>query len=46
MQREIRNKVQHGENRNLLKDISKVPSTDNTADLKEVFGKVDKLTTL
>ena len=46
MQREIRNKVQLGENLNLLKDISKVPSTDNTADLKEVFGKVDKLTTL
>ena len=46
MQREISNRVQLVENLNPLKDISKVPSIDNTTDLKDVFGKVDKLTTL
>ena len=46
MQREISNKVQLRENLNPLKDISKVPSIDNTADLKDVFGNVDKFTTL
>ena len=46
MQREIRNKVQLGENLNPLKDISKVPCINNIAALKNVFGKVDKLKTL
>ena len=42
MQREISNKVQLGENLNLLKDIVKVPAIDNTSDLKDVFKKVNK----
>ena len=46
MQREIDNKVQLGENINPLKDIVKVPVTDNTFDLKDVFQKVDKLRNL
>ena len=46
MQREISNKVQLRENLNPLKDISKVPSIDNTVDIKDVFGNVDKSTTL
>ena len=46
MQREISNKVQLRENLNPLKDISKGPSIDNTVDIKDVFGNVDKSTTL
>ena len=46
MQREISNKVQLGGNLNPLKDLSKVPSIDNTVNLKDVFGKVDKHTIL
>ena len=43
IQREISNKIQFGENINLLTDISNVPSIDNVVNLKDVFGKVDKL---
>ena len=43
MQREISNKIQLGETLNLLNDISVVSSIDNTSNLKNVFGKVDKL---
>ena len=46
MQREISNKIQPGENLNLPKDLPKVPSTDNTSDLKDVFRKVDKVGSL
>ena len=41
--REISTKIQLGENLNPLKDLLKVPSIDNTSDLKDVFRKVDKL---
>ena len=40
MQREISNKNQLGENLNPLSDISNVPSIDNVANLKDVFGKL------
>ena len=43
MQREISNKLQLGETLNLLNDISANSSIDNTSNLKDVFGKVDKL---
>ena len=43
MQREISNKIQLGETLNPLNNISAVLSTDNTSNLKDVFGKVDKL---
>ena len=43
MQREISNKIQLVKNLNPLRDISNVPSIDNVANLKDVFGKVDKL---
>ena len=43
MQREISNKIQLGENLNLLRDISNVSSTDNVANLRDKFSKVDKL---
>ena len=43
MQREISNKIRLGENLNPLKDVSNVPSIDNVANLRDVFGKVDKL---
>ena len=43
MQREISNKIQLGETLNLLNNISVVSSIDNTSNLKNVFGKVDKL---
>ena len=46
MQREISNKIQLGENLNPLKDLPKVPTIDNTSDLKDVFRKVDKLGSL
>ena len=43
MQREISNKIQLGETLNLLNNVSAVSSIDNTSNLKDVFGKVDKL---
>ena len=43
MQREICNKVQLGGNLNLLRDLPKVPTIDNTSNLKDVFRKVNKL---
>ena len=43
MQREISNKIQLGETLNPLNNISAVLSIDNTSNLKDVFGKVDKL---
>ena len=43
MQREISNKIQLGETLNPLNDVSAVSSIDNTSNLKDVFGKVDKL---
>ena len=43
MQREIGNKIQLGENLNPLNNVSAVSSIDNTSNLKDVFGKVDKL---
>ena len=43
MQREISNKIRLGENLNLLRDVSNVPSIDNVANLRDLLGKVDKL---
>ena len=43
MQGEISNKIQLGETLNLLNDVSAVSSIENTSNLKDVFGKVDKL---
>ena len=43
MQREIGNKIQLGETLNPLNNVSAVSSIDNTSNLKDVFGKVDKL---
>ena len=43
MQREISNKIQLGETLNPLNDVSAVSSIENTSNLKDVFGKVDKL---
>ena len=43
MQREISNKIQLGETLNPLNDVSAVSSINNTSNLKDVFGKVDKL---
>ena len=43
MQREISNKIQLGETLNPLHDVSAVSFIDNTSNLKDVFGKVDKL---
>ena len=43
MQREISNNIQLGETLNLLNDVSAVSSIENTSNLKDVFGKVDKL---
>ena len=46
MQREISNKIQLRGNLNPLKDVSKVPTTDNTSDLKDIFQTIDKLGSL
>ena len=43
MQREISNKIQLGETLNPLHDVSAVLFIDNTSNLKDVFGKVNKL---
>ena len=42
MQREISNMIQFGETLNPLSDVS-VSSIDHMSNLKDVFGKVDKL---
>ena len=43
IKREISNKSQLGETLNPLNNISAVSSIDNPSNLKDVFGKVDKL---
>ena len=43
IQREISNNIQLGETLNPLNNVSAVSSIDNTSNLKDVFGKVDKL---
>ena len=43
MQREISHKITLGENLSPLRDVLNVPSVDNVANLRNVFGKVDKL---
>ena len=37
------NKIILGENLNLLRDVTNVPSVDNNGNLRNVFSKVDKL---
>ena len=43
MQREIDDKIKMGDTLNPLNDVSAVPSIDNASNLKDVFGKIDKL---
>ena len=43
MQRETSNKIQLGGTLNLLNDLSAVWSIENTSNLKDEFGEVDKL---
>ena len=43
MQREISKKIQLGRTLNPLSNVSVVSAIDNTLNLKDVFGKVDKL---
>ena len=43
MQSEISNKIQLGETLNPFNSVSVVSSIDNASNLKDVFGKVDKL---
>ena len=43
MQREISKKNQLGRTLNPLNNVSVVLAIDNTSNLKDVFGKVDKL---
>ena len=43
MQREISNKIRLGENLSPLRDVSNVRSIDNVANLRDIFGKVDKV---
>ena len=43
MHREISNKIQLGNILNPLNNVSAVSSIDNTSNLKDLFGKVDKL---
>ena len=43
MQREISKKIQLGRTLNPLNNVSVVSAIDNTSNLKDVFGKVDKL---
>ena len=43
MQREIGYEIQLGDTLNTLNDVSAVPAIDNTSNLKDVFGKTDKL---
>ena len=43
MQRELSNKIQLVKTLNPLNNVSAVSSIDITSNLKDVFGKVDKL---
>ena len=43
MQREVSIKIMLGENLNLLRHVTNVPSVDNVANLRNVFRKVGKL---
>ena len=43
IKREISNKSQLGETLNLLNNVLAASSIDNQSNLKDVFGKVDKL---
>ena len=43
MQREIGDKIQLGDTLNPLNDASAVPAIDSTSNLKDIFGKIDKL---
>ena len=43
IKREISNKSQLGETLNLLNNVLAASSIDNPSNLKDVFGKVDKL---
>ena len=43
MQRELSNKIHLGKTLNPLNTVPAVSSIDNTSNLKDVFGKVDKL---
>ena len=40
---DIKNAIQKIEEKNPLNDVSAVPAIDNTSNLKDVFGKIDKL---
>ena len=43
MQREIGDKIQLGDTLTSLNDVSVIPAIDDTSNLKDVFGKTDKL---
>ena len=43
MQSKINNNVRLGQPLNLLNDVVKVSSVDNSSDLQDVFTKIDKL---
>ena len=43
VQREIGDKIQLGNTLNPLNDVPAVLGIDNTSNLKDVFGKIDKL---
>ena len=43
MQREIGDKTQLGDTLNPLNGVSAVPAIDSTSNLKDVFGKIEKL---
>ena len=43
MQSKINNNVRLGQPLNLLNDVVKVSSFDNSSDLQDVFTKIDKL---
>ena len=43
MQREIGDKIQLGDTLTPLNDVSVIPAIDDTSNLKDVFGKTDKL---
>ena len=43
MKSKINNNIQLGQSLNPLNDVVKVPSVDNSSDLKDIFTKIDKL---
>ena len=43
MQSKINNNVRLGQPLNLLNDVVKVSSVDNSSDLQDVYTKIDKL---